>query len=220
MEGVTARDVMSRTFAGVTEGDDVEDVRELMVEERTDDVLVLRGNDPVGQVAAHDLLSTVAENGPDDATVESVMRPAPDPIDADADLSNVLTRLSAVDGGRLPVANGDAELVGVVTEADVIAAASTVVTEPRATDVGGPEGLGRSDRIAGEEGLGGPEGLATAETGAVAGTGQTTTDPDAEEPVAPSEQYSNQSVCESCGTLSADLQVVNGQSICPECRDV
>ncbi|WP_248516025.1 CBS domain-containing protein [Salinarchaeum laminariae] len=213
MEGVTARDVMSRTFAGVTEGDDVDDVRRLMVDERTDDVLVLRGNEPVGQVAAHDLLDTGTDEIAGDATVESVMRPAPDPIDADSDLADVLTQLSVEDGGRLPVANGDAELVGVVTEADVIAAASTVVTQPGATEVGGPEGLGGTERI-------GSQDTRSTQTGAVAGTAQATADPDDEQPVDPSEQYSNQSVCESCGTLSADLQVVNGQSICPECRDV
>jgi CBS domain-containing protein len=204
MEGVTARDVMSRTFAGVSEGDDVDDVLELMVDEEIDDVLVLRGDDPVGHVDTHDLLRAVAADeyqGTD--TVESIMRPPPESIDADSDLSVVLTRLSTVESDRIPVANGDEGVVGVVTEADVIAAASTVVTEPRSPDAGGPEHVG------------------AAEAGAVAGTGQTAvTDREADATGAAQEQYSNQSVCESCGTLSADLQLVNGQSICPECRDV
>lgn len=202
MEGVTARDVMSRTFAGVSEGDDVDDVLELMVDERADDVLVLRGSDPVGHVAAHDLLRAVDDEARD-ATVDSIMRPAPDPVDADSDLSDVLAQLAAADGDRLPVANGDAEVVGVVTESDVIAAASTVVSEPRAPEAGAPQGLSNS------------------EAGAVAGTGQTdAADVSLDDAGVAQEQYSSQSVCESCGTLSADLQVVNGQSICPECRDV
>jgi CBS domain-containing protein len=204
MEGVTARDVMSRTFAGVSEGDDVDDVLELMVDEVLDDVLVLRGDDPVGHVDTHDLLRVVADDGGLSAdTVESIMRPPPDSIDADSDLSDVLSRLSTVDSDRLPVANGDEGVVGVVTEADVIAAASTVVTEPHATDAGGPERIG------------------AAEAGAVAGTGQTAVaDREADDAGTAQDQYSSQSVCESCGTLSADLQLVNGQSICPECRDV
>ncbi|AGN02759.1 putative signal transduction protein with CBS domains [Salinarchaeum sp. Harcht-Bsk1] len=204
MEGVTARDVMSRAFAGVSEGDDVDDVRELLIEERVDDVLVLRGDEPVGHVSAHDVLEFLSRGAQgDSAPVESIMQPAPEAIDADSDLADVLARLSTSGVDRLPVTNGDAELVGVVTEADVIAAASNVVSEPRAPSVGGPEPVSE------------------AEEDAIAGTGQSavarTTGKEHE---ATSGQYSNQSVCESCGTLSADLQVVNGQAICPDCRDV
>ncbi|MFB6135081.1 MAG: CBS domain-containing protein [Halanaeroarchaeum sp.] len=36
----------------------------------------------------------------------------------------------------------------------------------------------------------------------------------------PSEGYSNQSICEACGTLSRDLVNVNGQLLCPDCRSV
>ena len=204
MEGVTARDVMSRAFAGVSEGDDVDDVRELLIEERVDDVLVLRGDDPVGHVSAHDVLralGTGAEGEP--ASVESIMRPAPDPIDAESDLADVLARLASSDVDRLPVTNGDAALVGVITESDVIAAASNVVSEPRAASVGGPEPV--SD----------------AEENAMAGAGQpAVARGGSDAPDAASEEFSNQSVCESCGVLSPDLQVVNGQALCPDCRDV
>lgn len=37
---------------------------------------------------------------------------------------------------------------------------------------------------------------------------------------APNEGYSNQSICEACGTLSRDLVNVNGQLLCPDCREV
>jgi len=205
MEGVTARDVMSREFAGVSEGDDVDDVLELMADEETDDVLVLRGSEPVGHVAAHDVLRVVADGDVQEGRpVESVMRPPAEPVDADSDLSTVLARLSTVDGDRLPVSNGEQGLVGVISESDVIAAASTLVSEPGSTEaVGGPATVGRAEEVASAEAERSPgSGPATAATSA--GT----------------EEYTTQGVCESCGTLSGDLRVVNGQSICPECRDV
>ncbi|MFB6133208.1 MAG: CBS domain-containing protein [Halanaeroarchaeum sp.] len=34
------------------------------------------------------------------------------------------------------------------------------------------------------------------------------------------EEYSDQSICEACGTLSPDLVNVNGQLLCPDCRGV
>lgn len=202
MEGVTARDVMSREFAGVSEGDDLADVLALMAEEATDEVLVLRGSDPVGQVSAHDVLGLVADDDLDEGTtVESVMRPPADPVDADSDISTVLSQLTATDADRLPVTNGERELVGVVADSDVIAAASTLVSEPTAAEaLGGPETVGRS------------EGTPAAEADRSATAGATATT------AADTDEY-NQGVCESCSTLSADLRVVNGQSICPECRD-
>ncbi|MFB6094810.1 MAG: CBS domain-containing protein [Halanaeroarchaeum sp.] len=34
------------------------------------------------------------------------------------------------------------------------------------------------------------------------------------------EGYSDQSICEACGSLSRDLVNVNGQLLCPDCREV
>ncbi|UWG48330.1 CBS domain [Halanaeroarchaeum sp. HSR-CO] len=34
------------------------------------------------------------------------------------------------------------------------------------------------------------------------------------------EGYSNQSICEACGSLSRDLVNVNGQLLCPDCREM
>ncbi|MFB6153325.1 MAG: CBS domain-containing protein [Halodesulfurarchaeum sp.] len=36
----------------------------------------------------------------------------------------------------------------------------------------------------------------------------------------PAESYSNQSICEACGSLSRNLMNVNGQLLCPDCRSV
>lgn len=202
MDAVTARDVMSREFVGVSEGDHVDEVLELMVEEEADDVLVLRGSDPVGVVSTHDVLAAVTDEDASEPTVESLMRPPPDTVDAGSDLSTVLATLSAVDADQLPVANGEQELVGVVTDADVITAATSMVSEPREEETAG---------VAGSHSV----------TEPMAGTGSTTPSGSVDESArANASQLSTQGVCESCGTLTAELQVHNGQSKCPECRDV
>lgn len=202
MDGVTARDLMSREFVGVSEGDDVDEVLELMVEERADDVLVIRGGDPVGVVTCHDVLSGVADREDREGeSVESMMSPPPDPVAADSDLGSVLARLAGVEAGQLPVVNGTHGLVGVVTESDVIAAATSMVTEPRSPESpGAPEPAG-AERIANP----GPAGVTESAS---------RSSPEETEP------FTTQGVCESCGSLTGDLQVQNGQSICPECRDV
>lgn len=202
MVAVTARDVMSREFVGVSEGDAVGDVLELMVEQTVDDVLVLRGNEPVGTVSCHDLLETSADDGVPDAAVESVMGPAPDPVSVEADVDAVLARLSNTVADQLPVTGEDGALVGVVTDADVIAAASSLLSEPRDAE-GAVDAVG----TASENGV---DATVEGVRRTVSETGTTGT----------AAETSSQSVCEACGSLTGDLAVVNGQSICPECRDV
>ena len=34
------------------------------------------------------------------------------------------------------------------------------------------------------------------------------------------ERYSDQSICEVCGSLASDLRSFNGQLVCPDCRDI
>lgn len=206
MVAVTARDVMSPEFVGVSEGDTVGDVLELMVEQSVDDVLVLRGSEPVGVVSGHDVLGAVAADELSrEEPVESMMSPAPTPVAPDSDVDTVLARLSSAPADQLPVANGDDQLVGVVTDADVIAAASSLVSEPRPTDAGA-EGIG-SGADAGVD-----AGVDAVAQGAARASTNTGADRAAE--------TSTQGVCEACGSLTGDLLVVNGQSKCPECRDV
>lgn len=203
MEGVTARDLMSREFVGVSEGDEVDEVLELMVEERADDVLVLHGSEPVGVVSCHDVLESVLEGEETEGrSVESVMSRPPESVTVGTDLGAVLARLTGVDAEQVPVVDGERELVGVVTEADVIAAATSMVTEPRSPESpGAPEPAATSERVV-------SQGTADVSERATSATQDGT------------EAYTNQGVCESCGSLTGDLQVQNGQSICPECRDV
>lgn len=128
------------------------------------------------------------------------MRPPPESVAAGTDIGSVLSRLAGTDGGQLPVTNGERELVGVVTESDVIAAATSMITEPRSVEAAAEPGSGT-------------ERIASPSAGSFAGDRTATTREG-------TEAYSSQGVCESCGALSGDLQVQNGQSVCPDCRDV
>ena len=204
MVAVTARDVMSREFVGVSEGDLVDDVLELMVDQAVDDVLVLRGSEPVGVVSCHDVLDAVASDGDlDGQTAEQLMQPAPDPVAAEEDLGTVLSRLASDGVETLPVADDEQALVGVVTDDDVIAAATSLVSEPNGMDsVPATDAVDAAEQTSLD---------ASTPATAPAATGS---------PTAASPEHSTQGVCESCSTLTGDLQVVNGQSICPECRDV
>lgn len=205
MVGVTARDVMSREFVGVSEGDAVDEVLELMVDQAVDDVLVLRGSEPVGVVTSQDLLGAVADGRTLDAEpVEEYMDAPPTPVTADEDVDTLLARLSGARADTLPVESDEDGLVGVVTDADVIAAAASLVTEPNGVDsTASGDALSSADQL-GVDAASRPN--ATPATTSASG-----------EHVA---EHATQGVCESCSTLTGDLQVVNGQSICPECRDV
>lgn len=84
----------------------------------------------------------------------------------------------------------DGDLRGLVTERDVVTATASL-----------------ADRVAIDEPRT-PEAAATEATAEA--TGDAATDP----------EYSSQSVCEICGSLTPDLQNFNGQLICENCRDV
>lgn len=52
------------------------------------------------------------------------------------------------------------------------------------------------------------------ETEAMSAEAATTT------PTGTEEEYSNQGICELCGTLTRDLSTFNGQLVCADCKDV
>lgn len=197
-EGLTARDVMSRDFIGVTEGDPIEDVIGVMVDEHAEGAIVVRGDEPVGYVTEHALLSFVLEEHSfEGVQIEDVMRPPPEPLDPTASLSAVLSRLSSHDGTQLPVVNGDRQLVGLVSESDVLAASASLLTSAG----GDPVEMTT------------PPGDVTVQTDSQAGLSDR---PEATQ----EEQFSSQGVCESCGSLTHDLVNANGQLLCPDCRTV
>ncbi|EMA47302.1 signal transduction protein with CBS domains, partial [Halococcus saccharolyticus DSM 5350] len=71
---VTVREVMTREFVGVSEGDAVVETVELLLDEGAECAIVLRGRDPVGMLSERDALSLVtSDTDPATATVSDVM---------------------------------------------------------------------------------------------------------------------------------------------------
>lgn len=191
-EELTVRDVMTREYVGVSESDTVEDVVDLMLEDGTPGVVVLRGSDPVGTVDERAVLSeVVAGDLPADAAISEVMA-GPEPRVAETDrLAEAVSILSTNDRKHLLVtAEDDGEVVGLLSTEDVIAAATSM--------------LATAGIEAGE--------VETDVQRAVAGEGR--------EAASGNADYSTQSVCEVCGSLMPGLQNVNGQVVCGDCRSV
>jgi CBS domain-containing protein len=209
MEGeVTVRDVMSREYVGVSESDTVLGAVRLMREEGTGCVVVLRGSEPVGIMTETDVLELIdEERDPAETEVSSVMSDPVVSVDAERELPDAAGTMSREDIRRLLVTNG-AELVGVLSERDVISASASLSAVPsvrgeshREVSGGGPMG---DERMGGEPMTGDRPSESTEVVGANGDRGE----------------YSDRSICETCGTLSRELANVNGQLICADCREV
>lgn len=190
---VSIRDVMGREFVGVNESDSVSGAARLMRDEGVASAVVLRGSDPVGIMGARDVMGLVADGGdPEHTTVGDVMTDPAIVFRSDADLAEAIGEISRGDVRRVVVTE-DEDVVGVLTEHDIITATSAMSD----MDVGPGSGT-RADVGVTEPG---PDAMT------VAGTME-------------NDQFSSQSVCEVCGALSADLNEVNGQLVCADCRTV
>jgi hypothetical protein len=95
------------------------------------------------------------------------------------------------EGARRAVVRDGGTLVGVVTPRDLLTAGTLRPTE-------GDDGPERS----------------AADTQSGAGTGTAGPRDDRATTVV------EQSICEACGTFARDLAAVNGQRLCPDCREV
>ena len=202
MEGeVTVRDVMSREYVGVSESDTVLGAVRLMHEEGVGSVVVLRGSDPVGIVTESDVLGLVAaETDPAETAVSAVMSQPVISVEVDRGLSDAAGTMSHEDIRRILVTD-EGELVGVLDERDVISASASLSGVPSFRDRPLAVGEGRADTPAGGEPVGDDR------VGAAANGNDRA-------------EYSDRSICETCGTLSRELSNVNGQLICVDCRDV
>jgi CBS domain-containing protein len=190
---VTVRDVMDREYVGVSESDDLVETAELLLAEDADTAVVLRGSDPVGVLTCRDVL-TLLVDGADlaAADVADAMTDSVPTVDPDLGLEAAADMMSARDARRLVVTEtGGAEPLGILTEHDVL------ITRP----------LGRTRE----------ERQAVAEPAAPGGDAATlSTESDREADAG----FEDQSICESCGTLTSDLASFNGQLICGDCRDI
>lgn len=208
----TVRDVMHREFLGVSESDPLTDAAALLVEERTNGLIVLRGGESVGRLGCRDALGAVLDAGSaggSDAgntdesspTVGSVMGPPLPTVALDDGLGAVEERFVSEGVDRV-VAVDDGEAVGVVTAIDLLAAGA-----PR-TGNGAHEMVGNDKSLATNRRTETPVAEANGDTDPTVEAAST----DASD--------STQGVCESCGVLVPKLVTANGQAVCPECRAV
>ncbi|MFB6361199.1 MAG: cyclic nucleotide-binding/CBS domain-containing protein [Halobacteriales archaeon] len=182
-EPVTVRDVIHRSYVGVSESDSVAGAAELMLEEGVHSAVVLRGSDPIGVLDETRLLDVVANiRDPTATTAGDVMRPAVS-VEADERLEEAITAM-ATDGLRHLLVEEDGEVIASVSDHDIVTAYSVMGTrsEPASEHTPGPPE---------------PEMVVENEL--------------------ESDVYSTQGVCESCGTLTAELSNHNGQLLCSDC---
>lgn len=188
---VTVREIMTREYVGVSESDSVGAAADLMREEGTTGVVVLRGAEPVGMLTAGDALALVSTDAVATETpVSEVMSGTAPSVETDATVAEAAGVMADAGIGALLVRDGD-DVSGIVSERDVVRATATLtdhaaLANPQATRAQGA--------------------MATAGQAGEAANGGT------------DEEYSTQSVCEACGSLTADLRNVNGQLICGNCR--
>ena len=122
-EPVTVRDVMNRSYVGVSEGDSVAGAAELMRDEGVLSAVVLRGSEPVGVLDEGRLLDLLAEGrDPNDTTAGELMRPAV-AVEAGQPIERAAGAM-ATDGLRSLLVEEDGELVATVSDHDLMTAYS------------------------------------------------------------------------------------------------
>jgi len=178
---VTARDVMNRSYVGVNEADTVSGAAELMRNEGVDAAVVLRGSDPVGMVAATDIVNLVADGrDPDETRIDAAMTDSILSINVDQPLQDAVAAIANNDVRHVLVMN-NGDIAGMLSEHDIVTAQTMIPTSR--------------------------------------GNGPSSVPPEVEAELDPDE-VSSQGVCEICGSLSRNLAEVNGQVVCPACREV
>lgn len=188
---MTIRDVMSREFVGVSESDPVDETVRLMLEEEADCAVVLRGDDPVGMITDRDVLSMVLDGGDvESATVAEAMNETLSSVRSDRDLAVAIDRLSAANVSRLVVLENGSREPVGLLTHRDVTTAMTHSLRPRGRPYDTDDALDAGG----------------------SGFEMTDTDGTADDTM--------QSICESCGTLSRSLSNVDGQLLCPDCRDV
>jgi len=201
---------MSHEFVGVSESDGLVDAAALLREENATSAVVLRGSDPVGMLTADTVIGTVAEGGdPSAVDVADVMSDTPASLSRDATVAEAGDVMARTGDPRVLVTGDDGEVAGVVEARDIAPAVAGRIESGGSTPAtgGGPGSVAGTTDTAVEMAEATGEGLADGPTDEYA------------EGAAP-DDYAEQGVCESCGSLAAELASVNGRLLCTECRSV
>jgi CBS domain-containing protein len=209
MAQLALRDVMSHEFVGVSESDELLDAVALLREENATSAVVLRGSDPVGMLTADTIIEVVADEQ-DLSTVDvaDVMADAPVSLSQDATVAEA-GDVMARTGDPSVLVTSDGEVAGVVEARDIA-----------------PAVAGRTESGGSTPATGGAPGSVAGTTDTAVEMAESTGEEFADGPTdeyaeggAPSD-YAEQGVCESCGSLAAELANVNGRLLCTECRSV
>lgn len=118
----TVRDVMTPNPETVTEKDDVRQVARIMKDRDTGVVPVVDGGGKViGLVTDRDIVVRCIAEGHDvgNCNVNSVMTKSVRSVREDTSVDEVLTMMSNSEIRRVPVVNGNNELVGIVSMGDI-----------------------------------------------------------------------------------------------------
>ncbi len=126
---VTVRDLMTREYVGVSESDPVSGAADLLLAEDARAAVVLRGSDPVGMLTTSDALAHLAGGGEPDGPVSAAMSGTTPSVPAAAGFVDAANKLAEAGTECLLVTDGD-DLVGLVTERDVVGAAASLSTRP------------------------------------------------------------------------------------------
>ncbi len=181
VDDLAVREVMTRDYVGASESDTVRDAAQLMLDEDQTAIVVLRGSDPVGMVLERQLLAALLNgNDPDETRIDALVKTRPTVLDPDTGIAQAASVLADATTDHVFVGH-DEELLGVLSENDLITAVTSMLTTESSDRFGEP-----TDAQPGEDDT----------------------------------MDASQSVCENCGTLKTDLELVNGQLVCTDCRAV
>jgi len=188
---VSVREVMNGDYVGVSESDGLAESVELLLSEDVDVAMVLRGNEAIGALTERAALSSMIDGGElGSLDVGDAMTDAVPTIQSNRGLHEARDRMTTAGVNWLLVTDGD-EPLGVLTEHDLLAG-STIGTEPA------PEAEAASSEV-------------MTPTATAAGADSDSASDDA---------FSDQGICEVCGSMTGDLSAFNGQLRCSNCRDV
>lgn len=191
VEDLTVRDVMTHEYIGASGSDTVRDVAEVLLENEDQVAAVVEGAKPIGMVTKSSLLRAVLDGGsPEETTIETVLKSPPPFIHPDESITDAAMLLANAETSHLFVGDSD-ELLGVLSENDVITAVTSMLTHD--VDASPTNDLNQYET-------------------------QITRSPDDSD--ADPGEVASQSVCEICGTLKSDLETVNGQLVCSDCQDI
>ena len=115
------RDVMTPNPECVSEGDSIRDVARIMKDHDTGVVPVVDGKKIIGLITDRDIVVRGLAEGKDlsNARVNELMTKSVRSVKEDMPLNEVLNLMGSAEVRRVPVVNGNDELVGIVSLGDI-----------------------------------------------------------------------------------------------------